>query len=307
MSQPIKRLTRADDMSDAISEVRANGVVVIENLFDTAVMDLLFDQLNPFLEGQKPGGGDFFGHRKRSVNGIFGKGREFSEHLLLEENLLEIADGILLPDIPMSAAVQQRKESENSIQNSMDDMLRQIDPSLGPNCHHYRINASVCMQVCEGGDNQPLHRDEWRYRPYMRRDPKGPELSLAFMVALSEFTQDNGATRFVPGSNQWEEGRIPQDSEIVQAAMPKGSVAVWLGSVYHGLGVNRTQDPRNGLIFSYVVDHLSQEENQFTTIPRDFVERLPKRAQQIIGYHSSAGVNFIEGLEDGHALGTQPE
>ena len=82
MSQPIKRLTRADDMSDAISEVRANGVVVIENLFDTAVMDLLFDQLNPFLEGQKPGGGDFFGHRKRSVNGIFGKGTEFSEHLL---------------------------------------------------------------------------------------------------------------------------------------------------------------------------------------------------------------------------------
>ena len=89
--------------------------------------------------------------------------------------------------------------------------------------------------------------------------------------------------------------------------MAKGSVAVWLGSVYHGLGINETSEPRNGLIFSYVLDHLALEENQFTAIPRGFVEQLPKRAQQIIGYHSSAGVNFIEGLEDGHALGTQPE
>ena len=307
MSQTIKRFTRFDNMSGAVSEIRKNGVVIIENLFEPATMNRLFNRLSPYLDSQKPGGGEFFGHRKRSVNGIFGKGREFSEHLLLEEKLLEIADGILLPDIPMSTSAREKKQSEASSQNSMNDMMTPIDPASGPNCHHYKINASVCIQVCEGGDNQPLHRDEWRYRPYVTRNPEGPELSIAFMVALSDFTLENGATRFVPGSNQWREERHPKDSEIVQAVMPKGSVAVWLGSVYHGLGINEIPEARNGLIFSYVLDHLAQEENQFTAIPRDFVEQLPKRAQQIIGYHSSAGVNFIDGLEDGHALGKQPE
>ena len=307
MADSIRRFAQHHKMNDVVSEIRQNGVAIIENLFEPAVMDLLFGQLNPFLENQEPGGGDFFGRRRRSVNGIFGKGKDFSEHLLLNESLLEVADGILLPDIPMSALKQEEKKATQSHQASMGDMLRPIDQKQGPNCHHYRINASVCMQVCEGGDNQPLHRDEWRYRPYMQRDPEGPELTVAFMVALSEFTLDNGATRFIPSSNQWEEGRRPQETQIIQAAMPKGSVAVWLGSVYHGLGINNTSSPRNGLIFSYVVDHLAQEENQFTAIPRDFVDELPKRAQQIIGYHSSAGVNFIDGLEDGHALGTQPE
>ena len=304
MASSIQHFTKRDKMHDAVAEIRRNGVVILENLFEPAVMELLTQRLSPFLENQKPGGGDFFGHRKRSVNGIFGKGKEFSQHLLLNEWLLEVADGILLPDVPMSSLKRDQKVTQ---QGSMGEMLRDVDPSIGPNCHHYRINASVCMQVCEGGERQPLHRDEWRYRPYMKRDPEGPELSLAFMVALSEFTLENGATRFIPSSNNWPESRKHDESEVIQAAMPKGSVAIWLGSVYHGLGINRTPAPRNGLIFSYVVDHLSQEENQFTDVPRELVQDLPKRAQQIIGYHSSAGVNFIDGLEDGHALGAQPE
>ena len=98
--------------------------------------------------------------------------------------------------------------------------------------------------------NQMLHRDEWRYRPYMTRDPQGPELSLAFMVALTDFTAENGATRFVVGSNTWPEGRMPAEDQVEQAVMQKGSVGVWLGSVYHGLGINSTDTPRTGLIFS---------------------------------------------------------
>ena len=81
------------------------------------------------------------------------------------------------------------------------EFLEPIDPKVGPNCHHYHINASVVMQVCPGGENQMLHRYEWRYRPYLTRDPKGPELSLASMVALTDFTEHNGATRFFVGSN----------------------------------------------------------------------------------------------------------
>ena len=34
--------------------------------------------------------------------------------------------------------------------------------------------------------------------------------------------------------------RFPEEQEVVQAVMPRGSAAFWLGSVYHGLGINTT-------------------------------------------------------------------
>ncbi len=75
MAQAIKRFTRRDNMNETVSEIRKNGVVVIENLFEHDVMDMLFNHLRTSLDSQKPGGGDFFGDRKRSVNGICGRCR----------------------------------------------------------------------------------------------------------------------------------------------------------------------------------------------------------------------------------------
>lgn len=291
----IKRYQKHDDLIDAVAEIRRNGVVIVENLFPPQVMDEMLAVVDDDLGAQIPGGGEFFGSRKRSVNGLFGRGKLFSEHLLLSEQLLQLADGILLPEHTMAA---------ESPRVASTDTFSAIDQAVGPNCHHYHVNASVVMQVCQGGGNQMLHRDEWRYRPYMTRDPEGPELTLAFMVALTDFSTENGATRFIPGSNHWPESQRPDEALVEQAEMAKGSVAAWLGSVYHGLAINHTNTPRSGLIFSYGVNHMMPEENQFVVVPPALAETLPKKARQLVGYRSSAGVNFIEGLNEGHALDT---
>ena len=88
----------------------------------------------------------------------------------------------------------------------------------------------------------------------------------------------------------------------MQAVMPKGSAAFWLGTTFHGLGASVTGAPRTGIIYSFVVDRFTQEENQFTAVPPAIAATLSKRAQQLIGYHSSSALNFIEGLDDGHVL-----
>lgn len=297
MVRPIKRFQSDGVMTEVVAEVRRHGVAIIEDLIPEDVIDGLRAKLEPPLAEQEPGGGNFFGNRKRSVYAIFGRGEEFSEHLLLNEQLLEVADGILLPRFPMASSAVLPDREHNG-----EEMFVQAPPLVGPNCHHYRINASVAMQVCKGGTNQPLHRDEWRYLPYLHRDPAGPEYTVAFMVAITDFTEENGATRFVPDSNNWDYQRRPQDDEVVQAVMRKGSVAVWLGSVFHGLGTNTVDEPRLGIIFSHAVDHMTQEENQFMAVPPDKAFKLPKRAQQLIGYRSSPGLNYIEGLEDNHVL-----
>ncbi len=288
-------------MTGVVAEVRQSGVAIIEELIESAIIDELAATLDVQLDRQEPGGGDFFGQRKRSVSAIFARGPEFSEHLLLNECLLEVADGILLPSFPMAVNAFAGDRAEPAF----DDLFQKHDPLVGPNCHHYRLNATVAMQVCRGGSNQPLHRDEWRYLPYVHRDPMGPEFTVAFMVALTDFTENNGATRYVPGSNRWPEDRKPREEEVVQAVMKKGSVAVWLGSVYHGLGINHTDVPRTGIIFSHGVDYMTQEENQFMAVPPDIAFKLPKRAQQLLGYRSSGALNYIEGVDGNHVLTVQ--
>lgn len=72
--------------------------------------------------------------------------------------------------------------------------------------------------------------------------------------------------------------------------MPKGSLVFWSGKVFHGAGGKRTDGKRtdgnrSGIIYSYVVDWLATEENQFLAVPPEIAKMLPERAQQLIGYH----------------------
>ena len=296
MSASIRRFAPQDSANDIAKEIRDSGVTIVERLFAPEVMDQLLARLSDDFDAQSTAA--FMNGSKKSVGALFAHGREFSEHLLDNDRILEVTDRILLPAVPMAPGAEPLLEASlSSARRHESARSTSQESAIGPNCHHYRINASVAMQVWRGGDNQRLHRDQWRYLPFMRRDPAGPELTVAIMVAATDFTADNGATRYVPGSNRWPEERPPEPHEIVQAVMPKGSVAFWLGSGYHGFGINSIEAPRTGFIFSYALDHLAQEENQFLAVPTDIARTLPLRARQLLGYRSSLAINWVMGLD----------
>jgi ectoine hydroxylase-related dioxygenase (phytanoyl-CoA dioxygenase family) len=73
---------------------------------------------------------------------------------------------------------------------------------------------------------------------------------LGFIVMLDEFTPDNGATRFVPGSQH--AAQQPPSSESVPACGPAGSIVVYNGSVWHGHGANATDRPRRSIQGAYI-------------------------------------------------------
>ncbi|MDE0009471.1 MAG: hypothetical protein OXS50_14470, partial [Gammaproteobacteria bacterium] len=140
LTPSIRRFQRDDPAAGIAAEIRANGVAVVERLFTPEVADLLVAKVTPALERQEPGGGDFFGHRRRSVGALFARGAEFAENLLQSERVLEVVDAILLPEHPMAAATRRRKEEK---QATVGDGLptnfhQRPDPLVGPNCHHYR-------------------------------------------------------------------------------------------------------------------------------------------------------------------------
>jgi ectoine hydroxylase-related dioxygenase (phytanoyl-CoA dioxygenase family) len=66
--------------------------------------------------------------------------------------------------------------------------------------------------------------------------------------------------------------------------MPKGSVLVWVGSLWHGGGANKTDQRRVGIAMNYCAGFIRQQENQQLGIPRHIVEHFPRRLQELVGY-----------------------
>lgn len=161
------------------------------------------------------------------------------------------------------------------------------DRHLGANCKTWTLNVSAALEVGPGARDQILHREEDLY-PFF--DLPRPNLILASMWAMSEFTADNGGTQIVPGSHTWSAGRTAEPHEIVRAEMPAGSVLFWLGGVLHGAGANVTDDDwRYGMILTYNLSFLRQEENQHVSFPLAEALALPANVQARLGFAQDNG------------------
>ena len=149
---------------------------------------------------------------------------------------------------------------------------------LGP-C---QLSAPTGIEIGPDEPAQALHRDD---QVYPIPNPHA-DVVLNTIWAFDDFTSENGATRIVPGSHRWERDRPPgPDDPVVEAVMPAGSVAFYLGSVLHGGGANRTDTPRLGVILEYVAGWLRPQENHVIGVPPELVATLPERLQELLGYN----------------------
>lgn len=166
------------------------------------------------------------------------------------------------------------------------------DRFLSPNGEFgYQLHVSAALEVGPGAREQVLHRedDSFTFFPQPR-----PNLIVASMWAVTDFSIANGATLLVPGSHKWEAGRQATSREICSAEMPAGSVLFWLGSTLHGAGANVSNDWRYGVILTYSLGWLRQEENQFLDVPADVAATLPAELQDIIGYKMYRALGFAQ-------------
>jgi ectoine hydroxylase-related dioxygenase (phytanoyl-CoA dioxygenase family) len=140
--------------------------------------------------------------------------------------------------------------------------------------------------------------------------PPRPGAAVADRVTaeLDEFTIENGATRFVPGSHAWEPGRAPAATdEVATAVLAPGSVMFYLGSLWHGGGANQTSQPRLGVILEYAAGWLRQQENHCLAVPRDVVRQLPERLQELLGYNIYPPfVGYVDGVHPRKVLSAGP-
>ena len=148
----------------------------------------------------------------------------------------------------------------------------------------YWLNTGQLICIGPGESPQMLHRDELNW-PHATRDD---EITVTAIFALTDFTEENGATVIAPGSSHWE-GVLPPVPEggACRATMPAGSALLYSGKVIHGGGANTTRDQwRVGLHAGFCRGWLRAEENFQLTVSLETAKRLPERAQHLLGFRS---------------------
>jgi ectoine hydroxylase-related dioxygenase (phytanoyl-CoA dioxygenase family) len=247
--QTVEADTPAGEVADALTR---DGAVIVHDLIAPEVLRAINTEVDPYVAAADPDirhlnpGVQIFHAQVRHVNGLAGKSRTFATEVMINPLLMGICDRI-----------------------------------LGPSCARYQLNLAHLLERMPGAPDQFWHQDElvWNLVP----EPK-PELQVASVIALVDFTGENGATRVFPGSNHWEAGRYPADDEAVVAEMPAGSAIIYLGSTFHGGGANTSNTPRRGVHLSYTLGWLRTEENNYLAVPPEIAAELPRQCQEVLGY-----------------------
>ena len=174
---------------------------------------------------------------------------------------------------------------------------------------NYYLNTGQLICIGPGETPQILHRDELNWPQAAGQDH---ELTVTAIFALTDFTEDNGATVVAPGSHRWpgsfaeKEPQIPSE-KTCQATMSAGSALLYNGKIIHGGGANLSKDEwRVGLHAGFVLGWLRSEENHQLTTSAEAAARLPEHAQRMLGFRSymppkSARLGLVN-YEDAGAL-----
>lgn len=258
----------AEPVERDIAEIEARGFVVITDLLAREQIASMRDVLRPLLRGELLGRNNFEGHLTERVYSLVGRHRIFEE-LVEHPRILGICDVLLEAN--------------------------------------YLLTASQAINILPGETPQPFHTDDLFYR--IARPRRAVSVSTIF--AIDPFTSENGATQIVPGSHTWEDktvGRFlyPIDfstvdrsdrepspgaelperfrNQVQDVTMSAGSVIVFLGTLVHRGGENRSDQPRLALSNQYCEPWARQQENYMLSIPRERARAMSERIQQLLGY-----------------------
>ncbi|MDQ1384097.1 MAG: hypothetical protein QOG65_1476 [Actinomycetota bacterium] len=261
MTMEVPRVVADANVDEIEAALRASGCVVVERLVSEDALDRIERELEPFLVATPAGGDEFTGFNTRRTGSLLARSRDFG-----------------------------RLAAHPTV-------LGALDRVLGDHATSYQLHLTQVIEIGPGEPAQYVHRDQWAFDffPF----PAGFEVECHTMWAMTDFTDQNGATRVIPGSHRWEDKLRPTVDQTVPAEMPKGSVLFYLGSLYHGGGANRSTSARRGVNVGYTLSWLRQEENQYIACPPEVARELPEDLARLAGYRRGAyALGYFGDLRD---------
>ena len=110
----------------------------------------------------------------------------------------------------------------------------------------FRLSAMHARTLHPGAKAQPMHVD-------FAADDHGWPM-VGFILMVDDFCEENGATRFVPGSHKLIDEDVVQatGAEEVAAVGPAGSIIVYNGSILHEHGTNSSLSLRRSIQGAFI-------------------------------------------------------
>lgn len=231
-------------VEDHIARIDADGYTIVEDAIEPELLDELARNLRGLEE----------------LYEIQPAGNSFEgERTLRVYNLLAL--GAVWPRVPVHPSV-----------------LPVVEGVLDRGC---LVSSLSSITILPGEIAQPIHADD-QLIPIAK--PHVPTVCNS-MWALTDFTEANGATRIIPGSHRADHSPdYGRHYDSIAAEMPRGSVLIWHGSLWHGGGANSTAEPRVGIAMNYCAGFIRQQENQQLGIPREIAAGFEPRLRELVGY-----------------------
>jgi hypothetical protein len=237
-----------------------SGVAIVEKLESPARLEGAMRELTPYVEATPMGVDGFAGRRTRRTGGLIARS-PICRELVMHPFVLDVVGRVL------------------------------------GHASNFRLHLTQLISIGPDEPAQLIHRDQWAFDffPF----PAGFEVQCNTIWALNDFTENNGATRVIPGSNKFADKLEFQESDTVPAEMPAGSLVFYTGSLYHGAGANRSDHVRYGLNLTYALGWLRQEENQYLSVPAEVARTLPDPLLRLIGYARGAyALGYVDDVRD---------
>ena len=256
----IQHLPASASADEIAAALAQEGAAIVDRMATAAAMDKVAEELRPWIDATRFGPDDFSGRRTKRTGGLVGR-------------------------------------SQGCRDLVMNPLVLATTKKVLAHAMSFQLHLTQVIAIDPGQPAQPIHRDQWAFDffPF----PKGYEVQCNTLWAMTDFTELNGATRVVPGSNHFEDKLQFREADSVAAEMTRGSILFYTGAVYHGGGANRSDATRVGINITYNVSWLRQEENQYLSVPLEIAKTLPVELLRLMGYARGAyALGYVDDLRD---------
>jgi len=169
-----------------------------------------------------------------------------------------------------------------------DRLIAPFNAVLGDGCIVYAYTSSS-MPPAGANYSTRVHVDCPRIIP-------GYITNLGATILLDDFTPENGATRFLPGSQLRDEA--PSEGEFFGSAKrliaPAGSVWYFNARIWHAGGQNRTNKWRHAMTINMCRPWMKQRLDIPRAMGHMDTRNLSPQALQKLGFHSQIPASYDE-------------
>lgn len=255
----LKHYDSDSPLQEILQAIQEDGCAVITDVLGSEALDAFTSELEPYLNAAPKGRDDFTGKKTQRTGALIAR-TPMCRQFVMDRRILALANEF-----------------------------------LGPHAEKLTLNLTQAVSIHPGEGAQMLHRDREAWGTNI---PRNIEPQFNTLWAMTDFTAENGATRIAPGSQNWAWDREAAPEQIIQAEMPKGSVLLYTGTVLHGGGENKSSIPRLGLIITYCLAWIRQQENQYLSCPPHIAKDLDEELQELLGYtQATYGLGYFSDPE----------